>query len=85
MKKSFAANNKGQFVIEAVLLMIVMVGIFIGSMNALRDSKFLSKIVTGPWERVAGMMESGVWVAAKDAQKQHPNQRDRSVSFNPSM
>ncbi|QDK43778.1 MULTISPECIES: hypothetical protein [unclassified Bdellovibrio] len=83
MKNSSLGNQKGQFVIEAVLLMIVMVGIFVASMNALRDSKFLSKLVSGPWERVAGMMESGVWAPAKEARQQHPNQRDRSITNRP--
>ncbi len=83
MKKPMLKNQKGQFVIEAVLLMIVMVGIFVASMNALRDSKFLSKLVSGPWERVAGMMESGVWAPAKEARQQHPNQKTRSITNEP--
>lgn len=82
-KRNVASNEKGQFVIEAVLLMIVMLGILIGSVNALRDSKFLAKLVSGPWERVSGMMESGVWKPAKDARQAHPNQTNRSISINP--
>jgi hypothetical protein len=84
MKKSLVANRKGQFVIEGVLLMVVMLGIFIASMSALRDSKFLAKMVTGPWDKVAGMMESGVWLPAKDARQKHPNQKDRTISLDPS-
>lgn len=83
MKKSFVSNRKGQFVIEAVLLMIVMLGVFMGGMNVLRDSNFLAKMITGPWDRVAGMMESGVWLPAKDARQKHPNQKNRSISLNP--
>ncbi|WP_413576527.1 hypothetical protein ACLVWU_00630 [Bdellovibrio sp. HCB290] len=83
MRKSFVANRKGQLVIEAVLLMVVMVGIFVASMNALRGSNFLAKMVTGPWDRVAGMMESGVWSPAKDARQKHPNQRNRGISIDP--
>ncbi|UYL10442.1 hypothetical protein B9G69_007595 [Bdellovibrio sp. SKB1291214] len=83
MKKSLVANRKGQFVIEAVLLMIVMLGIFMASMSQLRESKFLAKMITGPWDKVAGMMESGVWLSAKDARQKHPNQKDRSISLNP--
>ncbi|WP_413583124.1 hypothetical protein [Bdellovibrio sp. HCB288] len=83
MKRSLVANNKGQLVIEAVLLMVVMVGIFVASMNALRGSNFLANMISGPWDRVAGMMESGVWKPAKDARQMHPNQRSRGISVDP--
>lgn len=83
MKTSLVANRKGQFVIEAVLLMVVMLGIFVAGMGQLRESNFLAKMITGPWDKVAGMMESGVWLPAKDARQKHPNQKDRSVSLSP--
>ncbi|MBO9667302.1 MAG: hypothetical protein J7501_10880 [Bdellovibrio sp.] len=79
----YLSNQKGQFVIEAVLLMVVMLSIFIASINALKDSKYLSKLVSGPWVTVAGMIESGVWEPADAARKKHPNQFDRTLSIDP--
>lgn len=78
-------NNRGQFAIEAVLLMIATVGIFMAGTNALRESKFLAKTISGPWEKVSGMLEAGVWEAPAAARKQHPNQIDRSRSLDPSQ
>lgn len=82
MKKTLA-NNKGQFVIETVLMMIVTIGFFIWGTNQLREGKFLAKLVGGPWAKVAGMLEAGVWEAPEAARKQHPNQINRSVSVRP--
>ncbi len=76
-------NNKGQFVIEGVLVMGVTIGFFLWGMNQLREGKFLAKIIGGPWEKVSGMIEAGVWEAPEKAKKLHPNQIDRSITNEP--
>lgn len=76
-------NHKGQFVIETVLLMIVTVGFFLWGTNQLREGKFLAKMIGGPWQKVSGMIESGVWAAPETARKQHPNQYKRSLTVRP--
>lgn len=77
------SNQKGQFVIETVLLMIVTVGFFIWGTNQLRESKFLGKMIQEPWRKVAGMIESGVWQEADAARAKHPNTIDRSLTIKP--
>lgn len=84
MKKS-RSNQKGQFVIEAVLLMVVMLSIFMASVNALKDGQYLAKLISGPWEKIAGMIESGVWDGAAAARKNHPNQLRRNVTVDPDL
>lgn len=81
--KKLVRNNKGQFVIETVLLMIVMVGFFIAGTTKLKESKALAKMIAGPWEQVSGMIESGVWDSPDAARKKHPNQIERSLSLDP--
>ena len=82
--KKFKPTEKGQFVIEAVLLMVVMVAIFTASVNALKEGQFLAKLISGPWQKISGMLEAGVWenatVTRKDA---HPNVLKRAVSSDP--
>ncbi|MNJ93518.1 hypothetical protein D3C87_112000 [compost metagenome] len=77
------SNQKGQFVIETVLLMMVTVGFFLWSMNQLREGKYLSKMISGPWQKVSGMIESGVWEEPEAARQLHPNQIDRSLAWRP--
>ncbi len=76
-------NRKGQFVIETVLMMVITVGFFIWGMGQLKESKFLSKLISGPWEKVAGMIESGNWETRAVAQTKHPNTIDRGQSLDP--
>ena len=82
MKKPLL-NHRGQFVIEAVLLMVVTVGFFIWGTKQLREGKYLAKLIGGPWQKVAGMIEAGVWETPDKAKKLHPNQLARSNSVKP--
>jgi len=76
-------NRKGQFVIETVLLMVLMIGTFAWATNQLREKQYLAKLISGPWVKVSGMIESGVWEAPDKARKLHPNQINRSNTVDP--
>ena len=76
-------NQRGQFVIESVLLMVVMMGLFVTSMNTLREGKYLSNMVERPWAEVQGMLECGVWGPPSKACKSLPGQLGRQVSLKP--
>lgn len=81
--KRLVRNNKGQFLIETVLLMVLTVGLFIGASNFLREKKILAKMIGGPWEKASGMIEAGVWDKPDQARAKHPNQLSRSLSLKP--
>ncbi|MDG0814825.1 TadE/TadG family type IV pilus assembly protein [Bdellovibrio svalbardensis] len=81
--KSTLQNQRGQFVIEAVLLMVVMLGVFIASMNTLREGKYLANLIERPWAEVQGMLECGVWGPPSKACKTLPGQLGRQVSLKP--
>lgn len=81
--KRAVSNQKGQFVIETVLMMLITVGLFLFGMNQLREGKFLAKLISGPWQKVAGMIEAGVWEEPSTARQMHPGQHDRSLSLSP--
>lgn len=82
-QKHLLTNERGQFVIEAVLLMVVSVGLLSFALKSLRDNDTMSKLVSEPWQKVAGMIESGNWNTADVAAKKHPNQINRSLSWDP--
>ncbi|MGZ3774195.1 MAG: hypothetical protein ACXVCY_11665 [Pseudobdellovibrionaceae bacterium] len=81
--KLSSPNNKGQFVIEAVLLMTVTMFLLTWGTKKLRDDKFLANLISGPWEKVSGMIEAGVWESPTKARPLHPNQIARSVTVDP--
>lgn len=76
-------NQSGQFLIEGILLMVVMLSIFIASINALKEGHFLAKLIERPWGQVQGMIECGVWGPPKTACRALPGQPKRNVSLDP--
>lgn len=71
-------GQEGQFVIEAILLMSITVAVFVVLTKLIRDQKIATKMVTGPWSKIAGMTEFGVWAQPDAAsKKKHPNSYNR--------
>ncbi|MEK6772656.1 MAG: hypothetical protein AABY64_01840 [Bdellovibrionota bacterium] len=76
MNKTFMIlnNQKGQFVIEAILLMVLSLGLLMAGTRYLREKKAVQAVVQGPWSRVATMTESGIWAPNTPQQiRRHPN------------
>jgi hypothetical protein len=82
MKKRLR-SNKGQMTIEAVLLMTIMVAFFATTRKIISGQNYMSKLVSGPWSHVAGMIENGVWKPALTSKQLHPNVFDRRASPEP--
>ncbi|MFS4459028.1 hypothetical protein [Bdellovibrio sp. HCB2-146] len=78
-------DRRGQFLIETVLMMIVTIGLFTWGMGQLREGKFLAKLISGPWEKVAVMIETGVWETRTVGATKHPNTFNRGISLDPSQ
>ncbi len=65
-------NKQGQFALEAVLLMTVMLSAVLLGLKVLRENDVLSNLVEAPWARTAGMIETGVWGPAAANKKSVP-------------
>lgn len=76
-------NQKGQFLIEAILLMVVTVGLISYASKTLKDKKVVQKLISGNWPKISGMIETGVWAEPSKARSDHPNQIERGVSYDP--
>lgn len=73
-RKAVLSNSKGQFVIEAILLMTLLVGVVTVLTTQIKERGILNEMISGPWAKISGMAEFGVW-AEPDARtkKLHPN------------
>ena len=65
-------NERGQFALEAVLLMTVMLSAVLLGLKILKQNDVLSNLVESPWERTSGMIENGVWGPPAAHRKDHP-------------
>ncbi len=73
-------NEKGQMTLEAVLFLVLFFGATIIVSDYFQDEKLVAKIVSGPWDHIAGMMENGVWEPPNDSKTKHPNLINRHGS-----
>jgi hypothetical protein len=78
-------NKKGQLVVEAVLLMVLMLSIAAFVTKWLKDSEFAEKLAVEPLAKLSGMIQCGAWAPCGIDQKKaglHPNSA-RMLSLNP--
>lgn len=85
-------NNKGQFAIEAVLLMVLFIGIFSFFTKQLRERQTLQNFTEKSVTKVKNMAEFGAWknpcrsIKGGPSQKAancHPNSINRALSSDP--
>ncbi len=80
--KSHGLNQKGQATIEAVLIMVVMVGVFQLITNKFKEDDLIKEYIQKPWQsRVAGMIENGAWGTPDETNPLHPNRLARHSSI----
>lgn len=58
--------------LEAVLLMVLFLGIATAIKKSFKDKNILAMIVADPWKNIAGMMSNGVWKKEGDGYVLHP-------------
>lgn len=64
-KKGFSgADQRGQVLIETLLLAIVALGLLSATLSYLKENKTLDKVVNVAWLGVAEMAEYGTWPSA---------------------
>ena len=75
-------NQKGQLVLEAILLTVVLLGAAGWMSKYLQESEFASKLIAKPWTILSGMIECGVWQPCGPGL--HPQAMNRVRSLHPS-
>jgi hypothetical protein len=74
-------SERGQMVVEMILIMIVLLGIAALTTQTLKSSGFLNKMINAPWNQLAGMLQNGVWGPPSKTNKLHPNGYFRHISL----
>lgn len=59
--KSTLHNQKGQVIIEYILVMVVMLTVSFMLQKFLKESAFAQNFTVKPWARLNGMVQCGVW------------------------
>jgi hypothetical protein len=81
MKNRFMRNNRGQFILEAILVMVIFMGIVVLVAGYFQKNDVLSSLIKGPWQRLSGMLQNGEWMSPAQSQAYHPSQPSRHVTI----
>ena len=66
------ASEKGQLVLEAILLMVLFLGVAVAVKNKFSEDNIIGSLAAGPWASVSSMMSNGSWDKSKDEGEVHP-------------
>lgn len=73
-------NQKGQMILEAVLLMTVFIGIVAAVATYFKKNEVFAQIVQGPWKNLNGMFQNGMWRPVGVSDPSHPSMHNRHIS-----
>lgn len=80
MKRSLRGAQSGQLIIEAVLLLTLLVGMWAFFAKQAKEKKWFNQMVQGPWTATSGMIETGMWKRPEQGRPLHPNNFQRVIS-----
>lgn len=79
-------HQRGQAIVEYILLMVVLIGVFGAIMNILKGNDLATRFTSAPWEKINGMIQCGNWVGCgvnQTAPGVHPNTQNRVLTLDP--
>lgn len=74
-------SQRGQMVTEAILILVVFMAVTFAIAQFFKDQELLKKLISGPWQNMAGMLQNGSWGTPEATAESHPNSHVRHISI----
>lgn len=74
-------NQSGQFIVEAVLLITLLLGATVATAKYFKDKSIVAQIISAPWKSLSGMIQNGMWAPPQASMEMHPNNHNRHTSL----
>jgi len=74
-------KSKGQFVIEAVLLLSIGIMLFLGLKKWAEEKQIFANMLTKPWAKISGMIENGAWGDPASTRSKHPHNHEKVATL----
>ncbi len=71
------ANQSGQFIVEAILIMVMLFAVVLAIANAFKSQSLFAQVVSAPWQHMSGMIQNGVWATREQSMTLHPSNHSR--------
>ena len=73
-------NRRGQAIVEAVLILLLLMAVTTFVSSQFKQNELMAKMVSGPWLRLAGMIQNGQWRPVNQSNGLHPTKQYRHIS-----
>ena len=74
-------EQSGQMIVESVLIMTMLVGFAYLITSSLRGNEVVSRLVSGPWTNLAGIIQNGAWAPPQASMARHPSDFNNKISL----
>ena len=81
MKTLRLKNQSGQMILETILILTILMAITITTASQLKKNETFAKMMSGPWLKLSGMIQNGVWMEPSKSNAYHPSQSSRAASL----
>ena len=78
MNNELQKNQRGQFILEYILIGLLVVSIYTLIKKQVGDKNLIADLFSGPWASVAKMMEDGTWRVSQSEDQVHPLAKNQS-------
>lgn len=78
--KATIRGQSGQAVTEAVLILVLLMGFTLLVANYFKNQEVLKRLIQGPFQHLAGMMQNGMWTPPDQGIVNHPNSHERHIT-----
>jgi hypothetical protein len=79
MRPPLLKSESGQFITEAVLILVTLMAISALVANHFKQNEVFKKLIKGPWVQLSGVLQNGVWASPEDGGVSHPNATIRHI------
>jgi hypothetical protein len=83
MKRSKPKNNRGQAMVELILVTVLFLAITSFVANVFKQNELFLKLVATPWQKTQGMAQNGVWGSIDETNGKHPALTQRVTTPRP--
>ncbi|MGE0526804.1 MAG: hypothetical protein AB7G93_19660 [Bdellovibrionales bacterium] len=69
----------GQMITEAVLILVLLFGFTFIVATYFRNEEVVRRLIQGPWQNLAGLLQNGVWAPPQAGAVHHPSGHYRHI------
>jgi len=79
VKSPLLKNQRGQAIIESVLIITILFGFTFMAAQYFKNEDFLRRLITGPFVNLSGLLQNGIWAPPAVGAASHPSKHYRHI------